>query len=169
MLDADGNPPDAVARAAEAGDPEAMFMLAVMHLTPVSGDTAAGLDWLRRSAEAGYPMAQGELGAAHLYGYSGAPVDGRLGRDWLARAAAQGEPYAQFSLARLHETSLSGETYRQGMDLLLSSAAQCFPSALRRLARHRSLRDAGPDLEGRARALDARVSAFEKRGGHVPL
>lgn len=169
LLDPDGNPPDEIASSAEAGDPEAMFMMAVMQLAPLDGDSDAGMDWLRRSAEIGYPMAQGELGAAYLYGYNGTPVDRARGRDWLARAAAQGEPYAQYSLARLHEASISSDTRRQGVDLLLSSAAQCFPSASSKLSEHKGFRGSVPDFAERARALGNRVDEFEERGGYVQL
>ena len=169
LLDPDGNPPDEIASSAGAGNPEAMFMMAVMQLAPLDGDSDAGLDWLRRSAEAGYPMAQGELGAADIYGYNGMPVDRTRGRDWLARAAAQGEPYAQYSLARLHEASISSNTRKQGLDLLLSSAAQCFPSASSKLSQHSGFRGSIPGFAERARALGSRVDAFEERGGHVQL
>ena len=169
MLDPDGGPPGDVAAAAEAGDPEAMFTMAVMHLAPLDGDSATGLDWLRRSADAGYPMAQGELGAAYVYGYNGLPADGALGREWLARAADQGEPYAQFSLAQLHARSLSEDTRLQGTDLLLSSAAQYFPSASRKLAELGGLDGVVPGFAERARALEDRVVTFEKRGGYVQL
>ena len=168
-LDMDGTPPDHILLAARNGDTDAMFELAVMHLSVSWGDHTEGLRLLRQAAEAGHAMAAGELGAALVYGYYGASADGALGREWLGRAAELGEPYAQFSLAELHASAWSPQTRHAGLDLLLASAAQCFPSASRRFAESPAFRNSRPDFVERADMLSAQVSEFEARGGYVQL
>lgn len=73
---------------AEAGDPEAQWMLGNLYLKGIvlPKDEAQALSWYRRSAEQGFVNGQRSLAAAYYYGYGTAP-DGAEMYFWIGLAA----------------------------------------------------------------------------------
>ncbi len=76
--------------AAERGDAEAQFNLAVLHADGrgVSQDYGEAAKWYRRAAEQGHSYAQFNLGLMHAYG-QGVAQDSVQAHLWLDLAAAQ--------------------------------------------------------------------------------
>lgn len=164
LLDEDDEPPAGLVDAAEAGDRDAMYTLAIAFLSGM-GDDDIGMAWLRRAADAGQPAAQFELGSAYIYGYQGTSPDRQTGLDWWQRAASGGEAYAQYSLARLTWNSLDSARRRAAPEHMLDAAGQCFPSAMRYLARNSGARI--PVSPEQARWLENRVAQYDNRGGNL--
>ncbi len=92
-------------RAAEAGDMEAQFALAVLYLQGrgLPKDRQRGMAWMRRSAEQGYLPAQSYLYLAS--GEFGAlPLHGSILLDWARERALAWDPQAFYLLGRIFET-----------------------------------------------------------------
>ena len=91
---------------AEAGAPEAQFILGGLYLTGVGvpPDAAEAVAWYRRAAEQGHARAQYNLGAMYAEG-RGVPPDAAEAVAWYRRAAEQGDATAQYNL---------GGMYREG-------------------------------------------------------
>ena len=81
---------------AEAGDPEAQFILGGIYFTGVGvpPDAAKAVAWYRRAAEQGHARAQYNLGAMYAEG-RGVPPDAVEAVAWYRRAAEQGDATAQ--------------------------------------------------------------------------
>lgn len=96
-------------KAAEAGDPKAMFYLGLTLEQGLQGDADASdaVDWYRRAAAAEYPLAQFKLGLLHQFGQLVAR-DLALAREWYEKAAGQGLADAQYNLAVLLELGEGG-------------------------------------------------------------
>lgn len=95
--------------ASRAGDPKAMFYLA---LTLEQGlqeraRPQEAVEWYRRSADAGFALAQFKLGVLHQTGGIVA-LDPGLARGWYEKAAAQGMAAARYNLAVMLETEEGG-------------------------------------------------------------
>ena len=75
---------------AEAGDPEAQFILGGLYLTGVGvpPDAAEAVAWYRRAAEQGHATAQSNLGAMYAEG-RGVPPDAVEAHMWLTIAASR--------------------------------------------------------------------------------
>ena len=89
-----------VTDAAEAGDAEAQYQLAMMYFegeaVPVKMESF--IYWLTKSAENGLPAAQNELGLLFSYG-NGVEIDPVLAVMWLEKSARQDHSGAQNNLA----------------------------------------------------------------------
>ena len=85
--------------AAENGDPEAQYLLAVRYLNGqgVPQDNEEAVTWLKRSADHGHPGAQDSLGVRYATGQGVAQNDVEA-LSWFRRAAEQGHPVAQFNV-----------------------------------------------------------------------
>ena len=88
---------------AEAGDPEAQFILGGLYLTGVGvpPDAAEAVAWYRRAAEQGHARAQYNLGAMYAEG-RGVPQDAAEVVAWYRRAAEQGDATAQSNLGAMY-------------------------------------------------------------------
>ncbi|OQX43280.1 MAG: hypothetical protein B0D88_04800, partial [Candidatus Sedimenticola endophacoides] len=90
---------------AEDGDPEAQFLVSLLHLEGVQGqgadDSAMALEWLIRSAAKGFAPAQFNLGNQYLQG-AGVAQSYQQAARWFEPAAQQGFLGAQFNLANLY-------------------------------------------------------------------
>lgn len=97
--------PDALERAAAAGDADAQYRLGLRHLRGegVRQDGFAALGWLRRAAESGDVRAQLALGRLYLSGYDTVGQDLGESDRWLTAAAAQGDLEAKELQAEVHE------------------------------------------------------------------
>ena len=86
--------------AAQAGDPEAQYNLALMHRSGkgTPKDLAQAFAWLCQAAEQGVASAQGKLGVAYGAG-EGVSVDPVQAHTWLLVATHQGDALARANLA----------------------------------------------------------------------
>ena len=91
---------EALRVAAEAGDVEAQYRLAV--LNDEGEAIAEALRWYRRAAERGHPRTQWRLGYAYREG-DGVEQNDREAVRWHCLAAQAGDPAAQYDLARMCE------------------------------------------------------------------
>ena len=127
--------------AAEAGDPEAQYNLAVLYRYAV---TVRGVEfakrprrcrnWLRLAAEQGNPDAQLALGRIYEHGEHIPPNHSEAVK-WYTLAAEQGNPLAQWRLGLFHYAGY-GEVpkhYRKARYWLEHSARQGFAQAQGRL------------------------------------
>jgi len=82
-------------KAAERGDAEAQYNLALMHDRGigVEKNAAEALKWYRKAAEQGYAKAQYNLGMMYYFG-RGVPEDKVAAYQWILLAADQGEKIA---------------------------------------------------------------------------
>jgi len=89
---------------ADAGDPEALFLLGSLYETGQAGraDPAKAAYYYRRAADLGLPHAQFNLGNMYASGH-GVAADPFESIMWLRRAADAGLPEAQFNLAVAYE------------------------------------------------------------------
>jgi len=89
---------------ADAGDPEALFLLGSLYETGQAGraDAAKAAQYYRRAADLGLPHAQFNLGNMYASGH-GVAADPFESVMWLRRAADAGLPEAQFNLAVAYE------------------------------------------------------------------
>ena len=101
--------------AAENGDAEAQFNLAVMYGNGegVPQDYTEARVWLLRAAEQGHVVAQFSLGALYAEGAEGIPQDYAEAVVWWRRAAEQGHVFAQLIVAHF---------YRQGRGVAQDAA-----------------------------------------------
>lgn len=92
---------------AEAGDPQAMFLLSQLYERGqgVPRDEQQALSWLRAAAEAGYAPACHNLGDRYLNG-DGVPRDPARAASWWRQAAVRGLPVAQYNLGTLYYRGL---------------------------------------------------------------
>ncbi len=95
---------EALEPAAEAGDAQAQFELALMHLNgmAVAKDARVAATWLRQASELGQTDAQ-FLYASMIYRGDGVPQDHREALHWFRRAAMAGHAEAQLNLGLMHE------------------------------------------------------------------
>ncbi len=96
-------------KAAEAGDPKAMFYLGLTLEQGLQGEAQpeTALKWYRRSAALGYSLAEFKLGLLYQFGHA-VERDAALARAWYEKAAGQGMPDAKFNLAYLLEVGEGG-------------------------------------------------------------
>lgn len=128
----DGGVPDLVSaarwfrRAAEQGNSEAQYCLAVRHLNGqgVDQDLSEAVKWLRKAADQGHAGAQDSLGVRYATG-QGVPQNEAEALKWFRRAAEQGHAVAQFNL---------GLAYAQGkgaaIDLVEAYAWFCLSAEM---------------------------------------
>ena len=97
-------------KAAEAGDPKAMFYLGLTMEQGLQGEAqpAAALEWYRKSAALGYSLSEFKLGLLYQFGYA-VERDAAKAREWYEKAAGQGMPDAKFNLAYLLEIGEGGD------------------------------------------------------------
>jgi TPR repeat protein len=92
---------------AEAGDPVAMFSLAIKYdagrEVPLNREEAAR--WYLRSAEAGFPEAQNSIGSMYQAG-DGVERNLKKARIWYEKAASQGHLEGAHNLAYLYDEGL---------------------------------------------------------------
>jgi uncharacterized caspase-like protein len=90
-------------KAADAGDPEAMFELARLHEqgVGVDQDTRKALEYYQRSADAGFADAINDLGFLYYQGGLGIARDARKGLRYFEQAAELRHPEAMFNFAAL--------------------------------------------------------------------
>jgi len=95
-----------LSKAAQAGQPGAMGLLAWMHKYGVgtAADPQEALRWMRTGADKGDPYATFLLASAHLVG-EGVPRNLPEGLTWARRAAERGDAHAQWFV---------GQTYYEG-------------------------------------------------------
>ena len=86
--------------AAQAGEPQAQYIVGVMRLNGMVGepDAAAAADWIRRAAEQGHIEAQVELARMYHEGDGVARDEAEMVR-WYRAAAEQGHVGAQLFVA----------------------------------------------------------------------
>lgn len=96
-------------KAAEAGDPKAMFYLGLTLEQGLQGEAQPeeALEWYRRSAAAGYALAEFKMGLLYQFGHA-VEQDAALARAWYEKAAGQDVPDAKFNLAYLLESGEGG-------------------------------------------------------------
>jgi len=124
-----------VRRAAEAGLPTAIYLLAVLseHGLGVTRDPAAGLQLYRDAAEKGLPSAQFRLGLALIEGDL-AEQDAVAGESWLRRASHSGNAEAAFALGERYSKSAppdfaeAANWYRRAAEAGHQSAARALAS-----------------------------------------
>ena len=90
--------------AAERGDPEAQYNLAVLYEQGrgYPHDPAQAAEWYRKAAEQGFTQAQYNLGSLYADG-QGVEQDLAQAADWYRKAAEQGLKEAQHDLAVLYD------------------------------------------------------------------
>jgi len=121
---------------ADAGDPEALFLLGSLYETGQAGraDLPKAAQYYRRAADLGLPHAQFNLGNMYASG-QGVTADPFESVMWLRRAADAGLPEAQFNLAVAYE---QGHGVRADLSTAHRwyerAAAQNYPEALYNLA-----------------------------------
>jgi TPR repeat protein len=92
-----------LARAAEAGLPEALYLLGVIneHGLGVASDKAAAAKFYRSAAEKGHRSGEVRFGLALIHGV-GVNANPFEGESWLRRAALGGDPEAAFLIGDLY-------------------------------------------------------------------
>jgi len=96
---------EAYRRAAEAGEMEAQFALAVLYLQGrgLPKDRQRGMMWMQRAAEQGYVPAQSYLYLASDE-FGALPLGGSILLDWAKERALAWDPQAFYLLGRVFET-----------------------------------------------------------------
>ncbi|MDE0335520.1 MAG: tetratricopeptide repeat protein [Defluviicoccus sp.] len=96
-------------KAAEAGSPQAQFLLGMKYDNGVGADPDPGraVDWFRRAAEGGHALAQYRLASALNEG-RGVERNVAGAASWYRRAAENGIPEAAFNLAYILDKGLAG-------------------------------------------------------------
>ena len=113
-------------RAAEQGNSEAQYCLAVRHLNGqgVDQDPAEAVRWLQKASDQGHVGAQDSLGVRYATGQGVAQNEAEALK-WFRRAAEQGHAVAQFNL---------GLAYAQGkgasIDLIEAYAWFCLSAEM---------------------------------------
>ena len=104
---------DALESAANAGDLNAMFELAVYWFENGRGDdqtpNPGAYKWLLKAAENGHAMAMNEVGVIAefgLYGYESHPLKAS---QWYGKASKAGDDYAPYNLGRLYRNGFGVE------------------------------------------------------------
>ena len=99
-----GKAADAYAKAADLGDPNAQFSLALMVAEGlgVKRDLRIAANLFEKSAESGNPAAQYNLALIYLAG-KGRSTDEAKAAEWMQKAAAAGNPQAQYDLGALYQ------------------------------------------------------------------
>jgi TPR repeat protein len=112
-------------RAAEAGDREGMFALAMLRLSGRGGGTAnreEGARWLASAAKLGNPKAAYNLALLYLDGQT-FPQDVKRAAELLRVAADAGNPEAQYALATFYKEGTGVEKNIDKAVRLLQAAA----------------------------------------------
>lgn len=120
-------------RAADGGEPEAMYRLAAALVVRQEMDDAFALH--RRAAEAGHAGAQIELARMLLYGIVGA-ADPATAVHWLERAEAAGNPVAAYYLVLVALGGVALPRDRRINEWLMAAINAGYPLALRAAAIH---------------------------------
>lgn len=91
---------------AEAGDPDAMYHLAMRYRKgrEVPQDLPRAVEWFLRAADLGHAHAQSSMGVRYYYG-EGVPKNHRLALKWYLAGAAKKEPEAIFNVGDLFDDS----------------------------------------------------------------
>jgi hypothetical protein len=91
----------AVRKRAQAGEAQAQFELAQLHMTGkgVKQDEAEARKWCEKAANQGLPAAQRIYGTMLRDAYGSPFRDIPKAREWIAKAAAQGDAEAKVELA----------------------------------------------------------------------
>ncbi len=112
-------------KAAESGNPNASFRLALQAMSQEKADLLAGYKYLLAAASGNLPEAQNELGLLYLSGKI-AGADPIAGVAWLGRAAQSGYPQSQNNLAALYERGSAGlpQNIQEAGQLYTLAAAQ---------------------------------------------
>jgi TPR repeat protein len=84
---------------ADAGDPEAQYLLGLKHASGEgeAQDYLEAARWYRLAADQDHALAQYNLGVMYSRG-QGFPKDDTTASQWFEKAALQGDPGAQFNL-----------------------------------------------------------------------
>ena len=99
-----------LSRAAEQGNPQAMYVLGKLNLE--AGNHPAALRWFQRTAELGNPFAQYQLGKLLLTsGEKQSDMESAI--RWLTESAEHGNKFAQYALGKLY---LLGKDVTQDRD-----------------------------------------------------
>ena len=87
--------------AAEAGDPQAQFELAILLISEAGLNHAPpdAVDLLLKAAESGHPAAANEIGLAYRQRLFGLPRDPDAAFAWFKRAAVGGDELGQYNFA----------------------------------------------------------------------
>src|SRR5262245_4390908 len=117
--------------AAERGDPQAQYRLAV-HLSQrqVPPDYAAAASWYEKADEQGLAEAKYNLGYLYLQGGPGIAQDAARGIEWIRAAGNQGMAIAQYDLAVFYsegrvvqaDAETAARWYRRAADQGLAAA-----------------------------------------------
>ena len=100
-----------VIAAAEGGDIEAMYKLALYYQYGTTGleqNNQKGLDNLRRAADGGHVPAMVELGNSYNYAQFDLQEDDGIALDWYRRAADQGDESANYKIGEFYENGCGG-------------------------------------------------------------
>lgn len=117
---------------AEAGDPVAMFTLAINYDNGRAkpAEKAEAARWYRKSAEAGFSEAQNSLGSMYQAG-DGVPKDYSESHRWYEAAQKQGHPEATHNLAYLYDLGLGvSEDNAKAIQLYQAAAEKGFLTSM---------------------------------------
>lgn len=124
-------------RVAEAGDPDAMSVLANWYERGhiVAADPVQSMQWLERAVAAGDRAAMCSLGVVYHNG-EGVPVDTARATDLYRRSAELGEPQGMYNLAMSYREGVPPlrQSMSETMRWLESAAQQMHPDAFIALA-----------------------------------
>lgn len=150
---------------AEAGDPEAMFLVGLCHEegrgTP--RDQAAAAAAYHQGAERGYPAAMNHYGLCCFQG-TGTTRDVEAAAAWFTAAASKGHAPALTNLGILHLLGLgAAQDVDRAAELLATAAAAGDPPARRLLTALEKQAAAGPVAALRQALADGPVAAAPAR------
>ena len=134
------NPYLAVRQAAEQGNANAQYWLAMMYFAGkgIEQDPAQAVEWAKVSADQGYPDAQHFLGRAYTDGYGGLERSEAKSLVWQKKAAEQGHPIAQCIVGDMYlaanDKTQAMEWYHKAIPGLRGSAENGMPEAQFKLA-----------------------------------
>lgn len=117
---------------AEAGDPVAMFGLAILYESgkDVPIDRVEAAKWYLRSAEAGFAEAQNSIGSMYQAG-QGVEKDFKKAREWYEKAASQGHIEGTHNLAFMYDEGLGvEEDNRKAIELYVKAAEGGFVKSM---------------------------------------
>lgn len=121
-----------VKRAAEQGNAEAQYRLALMYGNGdgVPADLEQSLEWLGRAADQGLPDALLTLGTLYANGHGVSP-DEAAARSWFIRAAEAGSAKAQFIAATMYRFGQYGckRDMQRAIDWYVAAANQGLATA----------------------------------------
>ena len=159
-------------RAAERGDQQAQYSLALMCLEGdrISKDEVAGRKWLEAAAAGGMDRAMNTIGAAHVHGLYGYPKDPSVAIRWYRTAIERGNTEAKFRLGVLY---LDGEVVARdvatGLQLLNEARDEGYGWAGDVLKEyHNPLRRAVRKARGVKTAFNLKLKKMRRRSRHSP-